>query len=334
MPIILSSLAIFWIYCKIISVILRIKYGSKFAGLLDGTDAIHVIDRDDISKNVGHILFAVRRPNNNDNGSSSNFGNTVRDEIIRRFKDPVVKTPKLWYTWHHFTGFAYFLRNDVTPEECVRVMEHKYWKDGEITGREEFLRFISKQYSNQRLPKDHTSMWELLIGSRPIKWKAETKTDNGIYYPVVFRMHHGLSDATALLKGIVRLFADVNPNDTGNSKNGKTETMSPKKDNLLKKIINSIKNRLFRVVYSIYMFLMVPPILLIQGIIKSNDNHSLHGPLLSGEKYLVCGVEDSPHYIQAVKTIKNRIPGTAFSDVLLTVLSASLYDFIEKVTTT
>lgn len=64
---------------------------------------------------------------------------------------------------------------------------------------------------------------------------------------------------------------------------------------------------------------------------RKEDENPIHKTSLSGEKLIAWSAEQSIQRVNTVKNIKNRIPNTRFSEVVLSCVSASFYNYFQLV---
>lgn len=110
---------------------------------------------------------------------------------------------------------------------------------------------------------------------------------------------------------------------------------SSRRGSLLVQInLPSLKDKLFKAVSVFRMSYQCPLVLNEQLVLRPVDNNSLHHPKndqLSQSKFVNWYMEQEAELFQKIKAIKSTVPGVRFSDVLLTALSASLYQhFVTK----
>ncbi|KAK0080581.1 hypothetical protein PV325_013730 [Microctonus aethiopoides] len=206
-PIIVPLLICFFIYRRVIHIILKISMGKKYAGLLEGTDCVWAVE-DSTSLSVINVLAVLEIAENSSKiNLVEDFRNLVKDRLISLDFD------KLFWLKEKKYGYYYWRKCD-----WIDLKEHVRWLDDDYDHKncngtcndisERCLKNIIARTCNKPLPKNHSACWEILI---PKKCPKSYTVDNCKLkknFPLLFRVHHALGDGVALLRLLLEVIAD------------------------------------------------------------------------------------------------------------------------------
>lgn len=306
---------IFILIKQAVSIILKLKYGSSFGGILASSDSVWAIE--DTSKAVVNILLIIK------SDRDENIAARIKDTISQNIFQKAEGFPKLTGTRHRFMGYNFLLKDQLTMKDCVSILE--IGNDKELN--EEELQDIISKYSNKSLPKQHSALWQILISSKPVQWHSTEEKLNS--YPILLRFSHVVGDGSSLTSLLLKLFVKETYENTSfkNVYIKLSEHLTFTSNDVFSKSLRAVKYFL----NFVYTVSIAPSMLIQQYFLRSDDINSLHGQELSGEKNLVYAVEDKKELFLLVKHIKNSIPNCKFSDVLFAAISRSLEEHFRKV---
>ncbi|CAG9760120.1 unnamed protein product [Ceutorhynchus assimilis] len=310
------TVVLFKIYKKIIHLILEIKHGKSFGGMMDCSDAFFCLPGP--SKCCITVLLIVRSKKEID------LLNILRDIFKEKVFNHPDKFPKLTSTLHFCSGYPYWQKDDVKLDDAVRLLK---LPENEIF-TEECLKRVTGEITNSKNPKNDTILWDIHVSKHHLQGNFK---DSHYRYPVVTRFHHSIGDGTALMALLIQLLAEEN------CQNYSAE--------LLKKFTEKVPNQKYKTVWTIlklYIHKTVKAILLYLEVIFISlgkigyytrlapiDVNALHGTNYSGDKIAVWAAEEKPECIPLVKKIKTHA-NSRFTPVLATALSASLTKFFQR----
>lgn len=217
-PLIVIALIILYVYRCSVEFVLRIQLRNKFAGLLKGTDCVWAVE-DAVSLSVINILMILEKTARNSNTIFlEDFRNLINDRIVSKAAGTTLE--KLFYLRSRKFGYYFWKRSEeVDLKDRIRWLKCVDANcDGScenISG--ESFRKTLENVCNKPLPDDHRAAWEILIGKRCPKSKShveegrlspeECLNTDSRKIPILFRVHHSLSDGVALLDLLVKTIA-------------------------------------------------------------------------------------------------------------------------------
>lgn len=283
-------------------------HGSSFVGFLPGSDALWASGEN--FRNVINILFLMKEVNN----STENFPEKLKREVSRILSKNFHRFPKLSYEIRRSKTFPYYLKNRIDLSEYITVIE----LDGLEPLSQSELEKIVTSYADRSFPKNNTALWEIIIFSKPV-----IMLDQNENYVVLWRFSHCAGDGLALTTTITNIFG----NDTGFAKRNDLNRIYG-----IKQVRNeNVLNKLKRIAKHTHIFLMSPFILIRQINHNKPDTSFSREPAFCGERTLMYEIEDKPRFMEYVKIIKNVVPGTTFSEIVMTTISGSLYTYLRRV---
>lgn len=277
--------------------ILKIIYGERFVGFLNGPDAFQTI-----GEPIQHVINGVLIYQCPKSMSVHQFFEILQE---RYRKADVV--PKFQVIFKKQFGYSYMLKEscfDISFRK-MKVMNAENYKLSKTE-----LMVLINEYANAQMPKDDTVPWEFLVGSQSIDW-GEDRYYN--YYFVLPRYHHAIGDGVALMKLTVAANA--------NKKNTVT----------LKHVSERNVNVIMKIFQTFLAIILIPSWYVSSFVLKGRDKNILKGKQWRKQCHYALKIEDHTAYVQKVKKIKSQILGVSFSDVLLTAISYSLNEFFNKV---
>ncbi|KAF5303677.1 hypothetical protein FQR65_LT00821 [Abscondita terminalis] len=176
----------------------------------------------------------------------------------------------------------------------------------------ELMRLLRK-CSSKPLPLDGTALWDIQVGTQPLKWKRITES-NVEYYPVLVRIHHGMTDGASLLKHFQSFF-----DEETNRNISKPDVFAHLQPNGLKTIWNHFRT-VFLCTSALYTCLFL----------RGHDENDLHGKPFVKDALFQFFTDDDGIYLKKVKNIKRMHGNVSFSDILIAAYSASLNEYYQK----
>ncbi|XP_020290428.1 uncharacterized protein LOC109857998 [Pseudomyrmex gracilis] len=352
-PFLVIILSFFYIYRRLIEIILKIQLKDKFAGILEGSDAFWSIE--DISLSMVTFVMLLKKPA----GST----NTIFLKNIRNFagyasKNIPTELKKLFYYRYQKYGYFYWDKSHkFNPETAIRWLEcEKNTCDGSCenfysTTFQENLGSIC----NRPLYDNHKPMWEMLVGRRCSKSSSYIEEDPSLSsedrfntdideIPVVFRYHHSLGDGVTVLNTLCKIIFDKDvikkqssimdfKNDISTAKElhfKEKRRTSLKRKNIsnLKQVYTKIKEITKTIISILFGFEIH-----ISQVVRSVDKSSLHGQPLTGEKLIVSYMENNANKSQLFMKLKKLklCTGARITDIIITALAAGLVRYFSRI---
>ncbi|XP_020298907.1 uncharacterized protein LOC109863126 [Pseudomyrmex gracilis] len=352
-PFLITILMFLYIYRCWVETVLRIQLKDKFAGLLEGSDAVWCVENTSVP-----LITAVLIVKKTAGTTNTTFLKNMRKFFNHVFKTAPKSIEKLFnYKYQKFGYFYWEKSKEFNPETAIRWLECEISNcDGSCenvhsTTFQENLGFIC----NRPLYDDHKPMWEMLIGRRCSKPSSYMEEDPSLSsedrfntdvdeIPVVFRIHHSLGDAKGLFK-LLNMIVDENitnelstileePKDSAlTAKENyfkEKETFLKKKFILnLKEVYNTIKEIIRKVILILFSLEIC-----VSQIIRSMDGKSfLHGRPLTGEKLIFYRLENDTDKSQLLIKIKKirQCTGAKVNDIILTAFAAGMIKYYLRV---
>lgn len=168
------------LYRGLASILLRIEYGDKYAGLLKNHDALWGVEEDSsLSVANSLILYEHQRKEKLDSESNSeSLYNILKAKVQSWLLQPTLakmfQQRKVKYGYNYLVNIP---RDSVQLQDYIRLVDVPA-KDTYLT-EPELQKWIADQYT-MRLPQDHANFFEMIVSRRPTRgFKGET------LYPVI-----------------------------------------------------------------------------------------------------------------------------------------------------
>ncbi|XP_068910507.1 uncharacterized protein [Tenebrio molitor] len=155
------------------------------------------------------------------------------------------------------------------------------------------------------MPKDNSALCQILILDNTVEWSNKKNQ-----FVILFRIHHSLGDGFSLITLLLRHLVDSRQ---------KLETYV----DLWTR--SQPKKKWFAYLWTV---LFGQAVVVLHHLFRPVDKNYLHRRKLCGEKIIAWAAEKEEKLVPLVKMIKNKSPGTRFSDVVLAAVSASLAEFL------
>ncbi|KAF2892542.1 hypothetical protein ILUMI_13631 [Ignelater luminosus] len=310
-PVSLFFLFFFGVYRFIITIILKIKHGKNFYGLLSGADTFHVVGK---SSNV--VTFSCLMFRCGKDTSSEEFYETCKAIIL---KASVLK--RLQALFCRSFGYPYLVKHEWDIEkDCIGKMKTLECSQKRIDKQQ--LYTLLNYYCNAPMPKNGKAPFHMLIGTQPVSWK----NDDWNYYPVMFRVHHAVADGVSLLRMMVALTTDKLEASKEPLNSFKHEKGSLFVNKQFKRFIDGLE----RIKMLFLIICLHPSLLVTYFTYKAKDTNILYNTSLARQTLLGVYSEKSTEYVEKIKRIREKLPGTAFPTILIAAFSASLSDYFKK----
>lgn len=217
-PLIVIILIFFYIYRRLVEIVLKIQFNTKFAGLLEGTDSVWAVENN-VSRSIINILLILE---NNAQSTNVNFLENFRNLINNRIISKTgTSLEKFLYCRAKKFGYYFWKRSEeVNLKDKIRWLECEDANcDGscEDISSEAFRRNFGN-VCNRPLPDDNTATWEILIGKRCERSRSRVEEDrlspedhlNTKLYniPIIFRIHHALGDGLSLQQVVLKAISE------------------------------------------------------------------------------------------------------------------------------
>lgn len=302
------------LYKESIHIYLKIKHGKNYGGILGGIDNIFVLETNRSRHIVNCLLFFE--------------SNKPIDEMVAIVKKICLEKLIGNFSWirKSFMGYNFRLLNQFDINDLLKEL---VLTEEERTNKELFENKISS-LANVEMPKDNAACCEMFMSNEYVTFASKKEL-----YPLFFRVHHSVGDGVSLLSFLIKQTADqdldIVEKYVGEKANGELPYIGNKEQqkNLSKNFLqltenytNKLMKGFEKINTNIYTFPLA---------VKSDTNCLRSKKQLSGDKLLSFLVEENSGYIQKIKNIKVMVPGVTFSDVLLTLVSASFYQYFKEV---
>ncbi|CAG9806865.1 unnamed protein product [Chironomus riparius] len=305
-PLIFLIVTSFKLYRAYVSKCLKENKSTGFKGFLVGEDTFWVCEDDNAKAVINVLAFVSCRGEN----MHENLLTSIRDRIYSKLMLPNT-FPKMFYRKKRDeSGYFYWTdENYLTINEYVRFMNDS----NDIFISDDDFKEQMSSICNQSLPADHSALWECLVSRQAIQY------DDGIKYPVIFRVHHSVGDGVALLRLFLEALADK-------------EDVDIDENPVLTQTDNSFNTKFMRFLSTVVTCIKSPSVLCSQ-MQKQIDINKIHPSKLSGNKKINWIYESSNNdnystpLLTVVKLLKRKFPGSRFSNILLSALSKSLRDY-------
>ncbi|XP_020298579.1 uncharacterized protein LOC109862839 [Pseudomyrmex gracilis] len=348
-PFLITSLMFLYIYRCWVETVLRIQLKDKFAGLLEGSDAVWCVKDTSVP-----LITAVLIVKKTAGTTNMTFLKDMRNLFDHVFKTAPKSFEKLFYYKYQKFGYVYWEKSkEFNPETAIRWLECEISNcDGSCenvhsTTFQENLSLIC----NRPLYDDHKPMWEMLIGRRCSKSSSYMKKDPSLSsedrfntdvdeIPVVFRAHHSLGDGKALFK-LLNVIVDENITNEVSTilEEPKDSTLTAKenyfkeKETFLKKqfILNlkEVYNTIKEIIRNVILILFSLEIFVSQVFRCMDGKSFLHGRPLTGEKLIYYRLENDIDKSQLLTKIKKirQCTGATVNDIILTAFAAGMIKY-------
>ncbi|XP_049543862.1 O-acyltransferase WSD-like [Anopheles darlingi] len=347
-PVLLVVVLFFKSYRNGVGFVLRQRHGKHFKGLLDGADVVWAIE-DQNSRGMINILAYVEQPLlDRDTAISADILLTLRKRISSRLMRQYPPHPKMF--WKRCVELGYYFWTDqsqLSIEDYIRYLDLIPLNGDKSYLKESQLRTLLSTINNRNLPANHSSSWEVLVGRQP----QLNKCNQMLQYPIIFRVHHSLGDGVALMRLLLESIADkevptrwkhlsklklLNINYILKRTTSVYRIFRPKMylTGLVKRfpslsdMFNQMQ-RLKRIILTIY----TAPAFFVDVSRRQADNNCIHSSKMVDEKVVSwiheqnIQTNNETAMVDIIKRTKRLLPGTRFSDVFLTALSASLEQY-------
>ena len=223
----------------------------------------------------------------------------IRRKIMDSLLDPKDPDNPDKYMFHKARQYPsqIFHRYVWMEEENFDIKDHVFVFHREVPATKQLLQDMVGEMSSKPLPSNRAP-WQMIL----IPANSEKPGD----YAILFRVHHAIADGISMVKILLTYVVDSIPDINSISQKRRFGT----------------SDKLMRALKAIFE----GPLLLIDRFIYPADNHTLHGPALSGDK---CLAWSEPIDLGLIKQMKNRT-GTTVNDVLVSCLSAAFGNYFQE----
>ncbi|CAH1968247.1 unnamed protein product [Acanthoscelides obtectus] len=295
-------------------VILKLKHGKNYGGLVDSEDVMWKIE--DITNPLINILTIQQ--------SKISNPEEYFDYIKQCFNGATSgsNAHKLTSICKFFVGYAYYLDNQLTIDDICNKLTVDNGKNYLV---ETELKDILGDLAGRPMPKDNLGLFEVLVVQKSLK-----HVDPDTYqYAVIFRVDHIVADGINLTTFLLQNFAD----DQEGLKRNLKDLISKFDTSKTKISKKSGWQSIVQTARCIGTFMVHFPIVFANQLFVIDCN-CLHGPKLSGKKFAVYSVEEEGEdLMNTVKQIKRKVAGSSFSSVMLTAVSRAVGKHMQKINT-
>ncbi|XP_057654545.1 uncharacterized protein LOC130892880 [Diorhabda carinulata] len=294
MPIMWALIIFFYSFKKLLELYLMIKFRRKFGGMLYASDELML--EKDTQKNIISSILIIKT----ENDITDVFQKITA--MVEYGVKHAEKFPKLSSTVHSCCGYGYLLRKDIDVHQCVRTITVD--EDSDKT-----IKDVLYEINKSELPYDNKFLWQFVLVTGPNEWKLRQNIREDQMY-LLLRVHHVFGDGLSIIKAFIGMHSSV---DLSNIK--KVLGKANKKNNILVKMLELI----------CFPFLL-PHTLMINKARKSSSLGYMEptGSETTSSRKFYFKIDEDDTIIRCVKRIKKAIGNTAFVEVVLTSISASL----------
>nr|CAI5822519.1 unnamed protein product [Callosobruchus analis] len=293
------------------NLILRLKHGKNYGGLVD--KEAHMWKIPDITNPLINIFTVQQSKISSPEAFLNHLRQCLQGQIFES------NAQKLTSVCKSFLGYPYYLMNQLTIDDiCNKVTVDngkEFLDENELTD-------ILGDLSSKPMPKDNSGLFEVLVVQKPLK-----QIDPDIYdYAVIIRVDHIVSDGINLTNFFLKNFAD----DQEGLKRSLKGLIAKFDTSGTKKAKKATWQNVTQIAKNINTFMVNFPTVFVNQMSLA-DYNCMHGPQLSGKKYAVYAVENQgENLMEAIKQIKRRVTGSTFTTVLLTAISRAMGRHMQK----
>lgn len=168
-PVLIIVVLLFKSYRNGVGFVLRRRHGKHFKGLLDGADVVWAIE-DQNSRGMINILAHIEQPLKDHNTTiSADILLTLRKRISSRLMRQYQPHPKMF--WKRCVELGYYFWSDqsqLTIEDYIRYLDLVPLNDDKSYIEQSQLKALLSTINNRKLPANHSSSWEVLVGRQPL----------------------------------------------------------------------------------------------------------------------------------------------------------------------
>ncbi|KAF5279056.1 hypothetical protein FQA39_LY05734 [Lamprigera yunnana] len=301
--------AFLWLYRTVITVILKLSLGYEFFGVIKGMDVIMGCEDPKNSLIASIVIFKCDK--------------TIAAFDLFKYFSKIVenvwsKSPqmgKFFTTINTYKGYLYLKKIKINVEDLVCTLPTV---EGQLD-KEQLLKLVGNYYYKP-LPINNTGLWDIHIGTQPIKWREDEKNEKVQYYPIFLRGHPVVGDRVTFVKLFTRALADFNEKHL--EKLDVFHITQPKQS-WIKKILQTV-----RLLFKIFVYFLSE--VYVYCVIKRNDNSILCGRNTGNRELVQFLIDKDGSYFEKVKLIKQKCFSTSFPEIIMTAFSASLFDYYKK----
>ncbi|KAF2889491.1 hypothetical protein ILUMI_16682, partial [Ignelater luminosus] len=218
-------------------------------------------------------------------------------------------------------GYPYLVKQKFNfSKDCVQKMKTLDCAKKRVD-KQQFYELLN-YYCNAPVPENGKQLCQILVGTQPVNWK----NDDFDYYPIIAKIHHAVADGVSLLKMMVAITADkleVSKKPLNSVKQDKGSSFVNKQ---LKRFIDGLE----RIKMVFVIICLHPSLLVTYFTYKAKDDNIFYNTSLTQKTLLGINSEKGTAYVEKIKKIKEKLPGTAFPTILIAAFSASLSDYFKK----
>lgn len=301
LPVYLTFLACMVVYKIIIIAILKLKHGKDLT-TITSNDSFFGLGK--FRENLFNIMFTM-----NTNMSEEALKERMVDAINVKMMKHEQHFKKIHSSLHNCMGYSFLLREyDIKAADFITIVDVE--KD-----RYESVNHLTYEYCMKPLPKQNKLLFEVIIVKSNKEWRLRNnfKVEQ---IPILIRMHHLLADGLSTMNLYVQLFGDD----------------KAVIDEVIEKFNKNHKRSQFwlELLQNIYFFLLLPGYVVYHGIHTYGNDRGFMSNLGSGKQHFTYKVGDDAMLIQKMKNLKNKVGNFGFTDILITAISASIYEYGKK----
>ncbi|CAG9835496.1 unnamed protein product [Diabrotica balteata] len=238
----------------------------------------------------------------------------IREVLNKKILAEPNKYQKLLCSLNTFLGYTFLLKEQVKADDFITVIDVEKTKYSS-------MKELMFSYSYKPLPLNNKLLLEIIVIKAPKAWKeSNDMKENQI--PLLIRINHVIADGLSVMNLCAQALGE---NDVNLEKSLKNIPKSPEWQ----------RQPAFQFLQKIYLFFMVPGFLLVRyfkGEAVSVAGQEYEGPM-SAYRQNVSYKTEKPgeNLVQKIKDLKKQIGNdTSFSEIILTAVSSSLYNYYEK----
>ncbi|KAF5303678.1 hypothetical protein FQR65_LT00822 [Abscondita terminalis] len=291
----------------LVSGAIKIKFGNDYNGILKGTDMAMACN---IWQYSFIKIFLVIEYNKAI--ATKPIFEYVKD-IMEKNRSQNKMNKKFFSTLDQSLGYLFFKAIQIEISDFIRKIPLS-----EIDLDETETISVLRKCMSEPLPFEGTALWDMHVGTQPLKWKSNSDP-NIEYYPLLVRVHHGIADGTTLVKHLKLIFNDgavsVKPEVFPTSQHKQTSHLL-----MVFKKVWDVSNGVFLFISAMYVVLFL----------RGHDKNGLTGKPFRNDELFHFGNDEGGTYFKKVKRIKKLHGCISFSEIILAAYSASLNQYYLK----
>ncbi|CAG9861978.1 unnamed protein product [Phyllotreta striolata] len=252
---------------------------------------------------IKFVFFLKDKPGDHD------LVKNIKDVVQQRVLNHPDKFAKLSSSYHSFLGYPYLLKEDVTPEDVVSVvdMEEKEYKS---------VQEVLYAYSDKPMPRNDTLPWQILVLKASVEWRKDHDMEPH-RTPVFMRFQHFVADPLSTTNFIYQSLGENNA-----TVDQILKITSKKRPGVGLSPWNLLRN--------FYVLQLVPGYLLVGLVLRLLTNGGGPYPCKSGKHNVgYKALDQSDRSFKYMKLVREKL-GETYLTVILTAVAGSFHSYFQK----